>query len=536
MRRRRWMLLVLPVAAGVVIASAATHLVAEQRFSVPELSEDYVPPDVPSPAPRSRTMQYVDVAVLAAFLVVASAAALRFRSRGGLVVLTLLALGYFGFYRRGCVCPIGAIQRVCPVFDVRALVTPDAAAAEAHGLSAERIAEAWRARAGDFAAAETSGRGRDFVLSLWVGPDSKRTLGRIGRERIAPPGDAPPVPLGELVRTEMRPVLRFAHGVPWVIVAFFALPLVATLLFGRTFCAAVCPLGAIQEAVALKPVQLPAWLGHGLGLFAYVYLAAAVLLATTGGGFLICRQDPFVGIFRLSGPVIMLLIGAGVLVLGVFLARPYCRFLCPYGAILRPLSRLSWRHATITPDACIRCRLCESACPYGAIRAPNTGGRPAPRRRGKLTLAALLLVVPVLTAAGAWGGAWLAGRVARMHPTVARAEAVHRELAAHGAVRGDSDVTEAFAGSDVPVDMLLAHGRAVRRSFAWATPVASGFIALVVALKLVSLAVRRRREDYAPDRALCLSCGRCYASCPVDHARRLERKGARPPAELHATD
>ena len=34
------------------------------------------------------------------------------RSRPWLVVLTIGCLLYFGFYREGCVCPIGAIQNV----------------------------------------------------------------------------------------------------------------------------------------------------------------------------------------------------------------------------------------------------------------------------------------------------------------------------------------------------------------------------------------------------------------------------------------
>ena len=73
-----------------------------------------------------------------------------------------------------------------------------------------------------------------------------------------------------------------------------------TLFFGRTFCAAVCPLGAVQELVAVRPVKVPRWLDQALGLLAYVYLGAAVMFAATGTAFLICRYDPFVGFFRRS--------------------------------------------------------------------------------------------------------------------------------------------------------------------------------------------------------------------------------------------
>lgn len=88
------------------------------------------------------------------------------------------------------------------------------------------------------------------------------------------------------------------YAIPLAVLAVFALPLLASLYFGRTFCAAVCPLGALQELTLLKPVKVPAWLEHGLGLLPFVYLGAAVLLAATGTTFIICEYDPYVGFFR----------------------------------------------------------------------------------------------------------------------------------------------------------------------------------------------------------------------------------------------
>jgi len=159
--------------------------------------------------------------------------------------------------------------------------------------------------------------------------------------------------------------------VPWSVVAFFALPLAFALLFGRVFCGGVCPLGAAQDLVLIKPVRVPTWLAKALGTLPYVYLGAAVLFAATDAMFIICRYDPFVPFFRLAGPAVMFVAGAVVLVLSTFIGRPYCRFVCPYGALLGMLSRVSWKHATITPDECVNCRLCEDACPFGAIEPSN---------------------------------------------------------------------------------------------------------------------------------------------------------------------
>ncbi|MFW6125228.1 MAG: 4Fe-4S binding protein, partial [Pirellulales bacterium] len=137
------------------------------------------------------------------------------------------------------------------------------------------------------------------------------------------------------------------YAVPWVVIGFFTLPLVFALFFGRVFCASVCPLGAAQEMVALKPVQVPRWVDDSLGLLAYVYLGLAVALAATGTGFVICRYDPFVGFFRLGATVNMLVFGGALLLVGVFVGRPYCRYLCPLGVLLRWSSSLSKWHLRI---------------------------------------------------------------------------------------------------------------------------------------------------------------------------------------------
>jgi ferredoxin len=42
---------------------------------------------------------------------------------------------------------------------------------------------------------------------------------------------------------------------------------------------------------------------------------------------------------------------------------------------------------------------------------------------------------------------------------------------------------------------------------------------LVLSIKLVCLSVRRRRTDYHPQQTGCVSCGRCFQSCPVELVR-----------------
>jgi ferredoxin len=397
-----------------------------ERFPPPELPADHPLPQPTTPAPRGGDLALLDVAVLLATLALASVFAVVLRNRKLMLATMLFSLAYFGFYRRGCVCPIGAIGNV-----------------------------SWALAGG-------------YVL-------------------------------------------------PAVVLVFFLAPLATALITGRTFCASVCPLGAMQDVVALKPVKVPFWLEQILGLMAYLYLALAVLLAWTGSGFAICQYDPFVSFFRLSGAWNMLAIGVALLAIGVFFARPYCRLFCPYGVLLRLLSRVSWKRVRITPAECIRCRLCEDACPYGAIRPP-TDTRPTDRRRGKLILACLLALAPVLTAAGALGARRLSGVLWQANPTVRLAQRVAAERA--GEFSDTTKASEAFYRSSGNFEALMAQARQKQVDLADGATWLGAFMGLVIALKLIGLHTRRRRQDFEADPAACLACGRCYNYCPVHRAHR----------------
>jgi len=310
------------------------------------------------------------------------------------------------------------------------------------------------------------------------------------------------------------------YVVPTTVAAFFLLPLVFTLFFGRTFCAAVCPLGAVQDLVNRRPVKVPEWAENGLRLLAYAYLAAAVLFAATGSAFIICRYDPFISIFRLSGSLNILILGGCILLIGVFVGRPYCRFLCPYGVILRHLSRLSKWHATITPDECIQCRLCEDACPFGAIKRPTMKWPEKEYHVAKKRLALLLLVLPVLIFLGGWAGSGIKAVTARAHDTVRLAERISLEEA--GEVEGTTDASSAFRATGKEISALYEEASNIRTRFGLGGWFFGGFIGLVIGLKLIGLSVWRQRKEYETDKASCLACGRCFEYCPREHLRRKE--------------
>ncbi|MDK1031814.1 MAG: 4Fe-4S dicluster domain-containing protein, partial [Planctomycetia bacterium] len=231
-----------------------------------------------------------------------------------------------------------------------------------------------------------------------------------------------------------------------------------------------------------------------------------------------------------SGSINMLILGACFLVMGMYLGRPYCRFLCPYGALMRMLSRVSRWHATITPDECIECRLCEDSCPFGAINEPNAGESGQSRSEGKGRLAALIILVPVLAVAGGW----LVGRagpvMSRMHPTVRLSDRVWLED--EGEVSDLTDASENFRGSGRVAAELHEEAKEIKAQYGRGGRIFGALLGLLVSVKLISLAVRRKRTDYETDKAHCLSCGRCFSFCPMEHRRLKIIKGLIPKGPL----
>lgn len=303
------------------------------------------------------------------------------------------------------------------------------------------------------------------------------------------------------------------YVLPLVVAAFFLLPLIVTIAFGRIFCAGVCPLGAIQDVVVIKPLRVPVWLDHGLSLLAYLYLGLAVLLAVTGSAFVICQYDPFVGLFRMSGTMVMLLLGAGFLLVGMFIARPYCRWLCPYGVLLSWIAPGAARQPKIDPVGCIQCQLCRDGCPVNAIQMPRTPPTDAATRRAdRRRMAGLLVLAPLLVAGGTWLGVWLADAIARVHPRVQLAQRLEAEDA--GLVEGRTDASGNFRQRGASREALAGEVQAVHATFAWGTPVLGAFMGLVIAVKLIRHARRPSRDEFVIDQARCLACARCFALCP----------------------
>jgi len=295
---------------------------------------------------------------------------------------------------------------------------------------------------------------------------------------------------------------------------FFLLPLIFSLFFGRVFCGAACPLGAIQDLLIYKPITIPAWLRKALGFIPYLYLGIVVLYAATGSEFVACRYDPFVGIFRLNGPHLMIYLGIAFLLAGLFIARPYCRFFCPYGAILNVFSRFSRRHLSVSPSKCIQCKLCTTACPFEAIDFPDEQNEKPDTRKSTRKFILYLFMIPVLMLAGGWIGSKSHVFLSKANNEVYLAEL----LISHPEVKADlanKDV-QTFLASGKPMETLVAEAQVIREKFYIGSWILGAYLGLVIGLMALNQVIFRRKEEYLANRGNCYSCGRCLDYCPVE--------------------
>jgi NosR/NirI family nitrous oxide reductase transcriptional regulator len=304
-----------------------------------------------------------------------------------------------------------------------------------------------------------------------------------------------------------------SYRIPLTALLFFIIPLLFALAYGRVFCAGVCPLGAIQELSGFKPVKLPKTIEVILASVPFIYLAISVLFAATESQFLICRYDPFVGIFRLDAPFTMIVFGVLLLLAGIFVNRPYCRFLCPYGVLLNIFSRFAGKHLTITPAECTNCRLCEESCPYDAILPSNTDQKWEEPEKSRKRFFLYILIIPVFAIVGGYIFHNLAPALAGVNSNVKLARDIRFEK--ESGIESAAKTVLAFKESGQTETELYEEEKVILHRFIQASPWAGVFLGFSLGFGLVSMTIRSRRIEYKPDQGKCYSCGRCFKYCPI---------------------
>lgn len=216
------------------------------------------------------------------------------------------------------------------------------------------------------------------------------------------------VPLARIILWPqfMPSLLGMVTGLGWISAGCVAVVAV-TLLFGRVYCAMLCPLGVLMD--------LSAWLARRTGKKRRLpfreglpWLRAAVVLLCTAGllagiSLPLAFLDPYSIFGKISAatlrpmlawanhtlastgaiqpvsvsPVAMVttsvaaVLLALVVITAILRGRLWCNTVCPVGALLGFFSRKSWFRLQIANDACVGCSMCERVCPAQCIDFRN---------------------------------------------------------------------------------------------------------------------------------------------------------------------
>ena len=168
------------------------------------------------------------------------------------------------------------------------------------------------------------------------------------------------------------PVVRY--NLAWYLLAIVVI--LSTVLWGRVYCGRICAYGALTQLLdrvvpARWRVNVPRAIERRASLIKYGILAGAILyFVATGDPLIYPYIEPF-WMFGLQGKTPLLWIGLTALLLAtVFVRNAYCRFLCPVGAALGVLSKLTVFRIKRWSE-CKTCKICEKTCEWGAIRGPQ---------------------------------------------------------------------------------------------------------------------------------------------------------------------
>lgn len=157
------------------------------------------------------------------------------------------------------------------------------------------------------------------------------------------------------------------------------------LLAGPVFCGWICPFGSFQEWIAgigrkifgkKYNTMIPEKLDSVLRYLRYAVAAWVLYVTARSAELIFADYDPYYALFNFwSGEVALtaFVALAAVLLLSLFIERPFCKYACPYGAVLGLFNLFRIFGIRRNPETCIDCKLCDRACPMNI--EVSTAGR-----------------------------------------------------------------------------------------------------------------------------------------------------------------
>jgi polyferredoxin len=223
-----------------------------------------------------------------------------------------------------------------------------------------------------------------LALNIWIGAQFYwfvRYYETGGRSTFAsrPAGVEGWLPIASLMNLK---ILLLTGQVPrihaagmFLLIAFMAI----SWAFRKSFCSWLCPVGTVSEYLWLlgrrlfrrsfplpRPLDVALrslkYMLLGLFLYAAVSMTVADIRAFLEGPYGLVDDVKMLNFFRFlggTGMVSMILL----VIASIFVQNFWCRYLCPYGALMGLVSAASPLRIRRNPELCVDCEKCSRTCP-----------------------------------------------------------------------------------------------------------------------------------------------------------------------------
>lgn len=223
------------------------------------------------------------------------------------------------------------------------------------------------------------------LLCVWIGYDFYKFVSYLesgGTLEFSsrPPGVDGFLPISSLMSFYLfikTGQIHLAH--PAGVSIFFAIVLMSFLI-GKSFCSWFCPVGFLSEMLGnvgeklfKRKIKMPKYLDYPLRSIKYLLLAFLVytvffmmnefaLKVFLDSSYNIVADIKMYYFFAKISRFSLIVIGI-LFLLSIIFRNFWCRYLCPYGALLGLVSLFSPNKIKRNTESCINCEACTKVCP-----------------------------------------------------------------------------------------------------------------------------------------------------------------------------
>lgn len=151
--------------------------------------------------------------------------------------------------------------------------------------------------------------------------------------------------------------------------------LALAFLFGPVFCGWICPFGTFQEWIAGLGRKIfkkkynnfiPYKVDKYLRYIRYIVLTLVLIKTAQSAELMFANIDPYYALFNIWTDEVAItayVVLAISFILSLFVERPFCKYVCPYGALLGISNTFKLFKIKRVESTCISCKICDKKCP-----------------------------------------------------------------------------------------------------------------------------------------------------------------------------